>query len=428
MSEPPEGSAAPEPATASSASKPARRPKYRRRRQGTAHWHLSRRAVDISLSEVLRWDEANCRDFLVEARWGSPDTIRCPHCGTVTRHYTRPKQKRWACRGCRRCFSLMSGTVFDSHKLSLQELVAAALMWINSSGGQAALELRRHLRKSYNTTFVLQHKLREALQRGYNVGLLNGDLEVDASHQSGRRSWEKRGRPQVSMKITEATAKEDIEAAMHQSSRAAAAREARIKGSGRDEYGSALPPGRRLVMAVRKRSGSKGLGAVATRIAIVLSEQDSGPATRVMEDFAAVSESTLNSDASPAFGKIGGKFRGHRTVEHSARLVGENGENNNLVEELNFRLDRAEGGTYLNIEAKYLYDYAVEVAFRADTRRLPNREQLKLLLNIALNVGMSRDWRGFTHGQHRKIEKLHRNPTAAPSSGPPKGRPRRVPR
>lgn len=232
----------------------------------------------------------------------------------------------------------------------------------------------------------------------------------------------------MSVKFTEATAKEDIEAAMHQSSRAAAAKEARIKGSGRDEYGTALPPGRRLVMAVRKRSGSKGLGAVATRIAIVRSEQEAGPATQVLEDFAAISESTLNSDASPAFSKIGGKFRGHRTVEHSTRLVGENGENNNLVEELNFRLDRAEGGTYLNIEAKYLHDYAVEVAFRADTRRLPNREQLKLLLNIALNVGMSRDWRGFTHGQHRNIERLHRNPTAAPASGPPKGRPRRVPR
>ena len=427
MSEPPEGSVAPE-TTDESSARPAGRVKYRRRRQGTAHWHLSRKAVDISLSEVLRWDEAKCRDFLIEARWGSTDTIRCPHCGTVTGHYTRPKQKRWACRGCHKCFSLMSGTVFDSHKLSLQELIAAALMWINSSGGQPALELRRHIGRSYNTTFVLQHKLREALQRGYNVGLLNGDLEVDASHQSGRRSWEKRGRPQVSMKITEATAKEDIEAAMHQSSRAAAAKEARIKGSGRDEYGATLPPGRRLVMAVRKRSGSKGLGAVATRIAIVRSEQESGPATQVLEDFAAVSESTLNSDASPAFGKIGAKFRGHRTVEHSTRLVGENGENNNLVEELNFRLDRAEGGTYLNIEAKYLYDYAVEVAFRADTRRLPNREQLKLLLNIALNVGMSRDWRGFTHGQHRKIEKLHRNPTAAPSSGPQKGRTRRAPR
>lgn len=420
--------AAKKPVAKAAGAKPASRVKHRRRRQGTAHWHLSRRAVDISISDVLRWDEATCRAFLIEARWGGPDTIRCPHCGTVTQHYARPKQKRWVCRGCRKCFSLMSGTVFDSHKMSLQELIAAALLWMNSSGGQPALELRRHLRKSYNTTFVLQHKLREALQRGYNVGLLNGDLEVDAAHQSGRRSWEKRGRPQVSLKITDATAKEDVEAAMHQSSRAAAAKVARIKGSGRDEYGSALPPGRRLVMAIRKRSGSKGLGAVATRIAIVMSEQEAGPAKQVLHDFAAISESTLNSDASPAFKEVGGKFREHRSVEHSTRLVGENGENNNLVEELNFRLDRAESGSYLNIEAKYLYDYAVEVAFRADTRRLSNREQLKLLLNIALNVGLSQDWRGFTHGQHREFEKLHRNPTAAPTSGPPKGRKRRPPR
>ncbi len=417
----------PEPA-AGSVSRPAEKIKYRRRRQGTAHWHLSRKAVDISLQEILRWDEAKCREFLIEARWGGKDGIRCPHCGTVTRHYTRPKQNRWICRGCRKYFSLMSGTVFDSHKMSLQELIAAALMWVNSSGGQPALELRRHIRKSYNTAFTLQHKLREALQRGYNVGLLNGDLEVDASHQSGRRSFEKRGRPQVSLKLTEETAKEDVEAAIHQSSRAAAAKEARLKGSGRDEYGAALPPGRRLVMAVRKRSGTKGLGAVATRIAIVMSEQEAGPAKQVLQDFTAISESTLNSDASPAFKEIGGKFREHRFVEHSTRLVGENGENNNLVEELNFRLDRAESGSYLNIEAKYLHDYAVEVAFRADTRRLSNREQLKLLLNIALNVGLSRDWRGFTHGQHRDIEKLHRKPLAASASGPPKGRKPRPPR
>lgn len=417
-----------EPAAKNIPSKPAAKAKYRRKRQGTADWHLSRRAVDISLPEVLRWSEAKCMDFLIEARWGGRDTIRCPHCGTVTKHYTRPKEKRWTCRACRNRFSLMSGTVFDSHKMSLQELIAAVLMWINSSGGQPALELRRHIRKSYNTTFVLQHKLRAALQRGFNVGLLNGDLEVDASHQSGRRSMEKRGRPQVSVKFTEATAKEDVEVAMHQSSRAAAAKEARIKGAGRSEYGSALPPGRRLVMAVRKRSGSKGLGAVATRIAVVRSEQESGPAKQVLQDFAAISESTLNSDASPAFKDIGNQFREHRTVEHNARLVGEHGENNNLVEELNFRLDRAESGTYLNIEAKYLHDYAVEVAFRADTRRLPNREQLKLLLNIALNVGLSQDWRGFTHGKHRSVEKVHRDPTPAPASGPPKGRIRRVPR
>ena len=38
--------------------------------------------------------------------------------------------------------------------------------------------------------------------------------------------------------------------------------------------------------------------------------------------------------------------------------AGPNGENNNLAEELNFRYDRAEKGVYLNVEPKYLLDYA----------------------------------------------------------------------
>jgi transposase-like protein len=401
--------------------------KIRRRRQGTARFHLSARAVDISLPEVLRWDEKTCRQFLIEARWGGPELIRCPHCGTASGHYTRPRERRWVCRGCRSCFSLLSGTVFDSHKMKVQELVAASLTWINSSAGQPALELRRHMHTSYNTAFVLQHKFREALVRGYNVGLLNGQIEVDGSHQSGRRSWEKRGKAQLGLGITAETPKAEVEAAM--GATAAKEEKKREKKAGlRDpDTGAIHNVDRRQVIVVRKRGGKKGDGALATRVAVVRLESDE-LAPPVLEDFAAINESELNSDSAHAYNKIGKRFGAHHTVEHGAMLVGPNGENSNLAEELNFRLDRAEQGMYLNIEPKYLHDYAVEIAFRSDTRRLSNREQLKLLLNVALNIGRSQDWRGFTHGRHRKVERLHRNPTAAPSSGPAKGHKRRPPR
>jgi hypothetical protein len=300
-------------------------------------------------------------------------------------------------------------------------------MWINSSAGQPALELRRHMHKSYNTAFVLQHKLREALCRGYNVGLLNGELEVDGSHQSGRRSWEKRGRAQLGPGITAETPKSEVEAVMSQSARREEEKRKKKEALRDPDTGASFHVDRRQVIAVRKRSGKKGLGAVASRVAIVRME-NSDLTPPVLEDFAAIEESELNSDSATAYTSIGKRFGAHHTVEHGAMLVGPNGENSNLAEELNFRLDRAEQGMYLNIEPKYLLDYAVEVAFRSDTRRLSNREQLKLLLNIALNVGVSRDWRGFTHGRHRKVERLHRNPVAAPSSGPAKGRKRRPPR
>lgn len=73
---------------------------------------------------------------------------------------------------------------------------------------------------------------------------------------------------------------------------------------------------------------------------------------------------------------------------------------------------------YLNIEPKYMLNYAVEAAFRADTRRLPNGQQLKLLLNVALNVRESLFWKGFSRGHHREVELIHPVPLPAKPSGP----------
>jgi len=133
-------------------------------------------------------------------------------------------------------------------------------------------------------------------------------------------------------------------------------------------------------------------------------------------------ESYLNTDTSPAYKELGKHYKGHMTVEHSKELRGPNGENNNQSEELNWRYDRAEKGVYLNIEPKYMLDYAVETAFRADTRRLPNGQQLKLALNVALSVGESLFWKGFTRGHHREAELIHPAPQPAKPSGPKKGR------
>lgn len=177
----------------------------------------------------------------------------------------------------------------------------------------------------------------------------------------------------------------------------------------------------RLLIVVRKRSGVKGRGAVGSRVAIALTESDD-IAKSVIDDFVANHESYLNTDGATGFAGQKDFFLGHRTVTHSKQLVGPNGENNNQAEELNFRYDRTEKGTHLNIEFKYMLDYAVETAFRSDTRRLANGDQLRIALNMALSVGVSKFWRGFTRGRHRIVEMLHPLPRVAPSSGPMKGR------
>ncbi len=397
------------------------KPRRKRRRSGTAKWHMSRAAVNLSIDEVYNLDDKECREILTEVRFGGPDTVRCPKCGTIDRHCWRALERRWKCSGCEKAFSLTSGTVFAWRKIRLQDLFAGALLWLNSSAGQPALQLKRNFNKTYNTAFTLQHKLREALVRGYNVGLLNGEIEMDGAHQSGRGADEKRGRPQ-GKRANPDEPKEAADLSTTTNTSKVKRRQKQMREGQYDpDFHRKLPKDRRFFITVRKRSGKRGEGAAGSRVAIGMLE-DAKVAQSVIKKFIAKPESVLNTDTAGAYKDEGSGFKGHRTVEHQKELVGPEGQNNNLAEELNFRLDRAEHGIYLNLEPKYLLDYAVETAFRADTRRLPNGAVLRIMLGIALSVGLSEYWRGFTHGRHRAVELLDPLPRAAAPSGPAKGR------
>jgi transposase-like protein len=403
--------------------------KYVRKRSGTAKWHMSREAVNLPLADIYKMDELECWKFFVQARFGGKDTVRCPYCGSIGRHYFRLHDRRWKCHGCKSTFTVTTGTMFAQHKLSLRELLIGALTWVNSAAGQPALELKRHVDKSYNTAFTLQHKLREALMRGYNVGLLNGDIEMDGALQSGFNAADKRGVPRVDPTVKPGLSDKDIEEKSKKMTALAQANDRREKKKQASAAGTPLETGiagrrskdARLLIVVRKRSGIKGRGAVGSRVAIALTESDE-IATSVVGDFVANHESYLNTDGGSGFAGQSAFFLGHNTVTHSKELVGPNGQNNNQAEELNFRYDRTEKGTHLNIEFKYMLDYAVETAFRSDTRWLANGDQLRIALNMALSVGVSKFWRGFTRGRHRTVEMLHPRPRVAPSSGPMKGR------
>jgi transposase-like protein len=382
---------------------------------------MSRKSVSLAVRDIAYWTDRQCLDYLVEARFGSWETVRCPHCGTIEKHYFRIKEQRWKCKGCGHRFSVTSGTVFSGRKLPMRDIITSVLMWINSAAGQPALELKRHMNTTYNTVFILQHKVREALIRGYNVGILNGEVEMDGAHQSGWRAAEKRNKPQITRPVDEDTSVDELTAAMLTQTGRNQGRKEKKDGVIDPEFGQRLPKDRRILFAIRKRSSTRGKGAVATRVAVGLVET-APVAEAIMRDFVAMPESYLNTDSSPAYTELGKRYKGHLTVEHSTTLSGKNGENNNQSEELNWRYDRAEKGVYLNIEPKYLLDYAVEVAFRADTRRLPNGQQLQLALAVALSVGESMFWRGFTRGNHREVELIHPAPQPANSSGPEKGR------
>lgn len=175
----------------------APRARVRRASSEATKFHMSSRAVDRSVEEYASWSDKKCVKHLAMVRWGSAETMPCPHCSTCTRHYFYEADLRWKCKHCGSKFSVTSQTVFASRKMPYRKLLAALHLWACGAAGQPALELRRMLQfKSYNTAFTLVSKLREGLIRGFNTGLISGVVEMDGAHASGRRASEKRGKPQ----------------------------------------------------------------------------------------------------------------------------------------------------------------------------------------------------------------------------------------
>ncbi|MBV8037348.1 IS1595 family transposase [Roseateles sp.] len=418
--------------TAAAASTAAEPKKYRPKRSSISRpssdatrWHMSKDAVDRSVLDVANWTDLGCIKHLAQLRWGSSKKVTCSHCNASDEHYWSSTERRWKCRSCGKRFSVTSGSVFASHKLSLQAILAGVLIWATGASGVPALQMRRMLDfGGYNTAFTLASKMREGLERGFNTGMVSGVVEIDGSHQSGRRASEKRGRPLTFRTTDPEEAQKD--ALLTSSARSKKKREekaAALAAGGREhpEHGAVFPAARRMAITIRQRSGSKGKGAAVTRVGIGLAETPE-VVQALVDKYIAKPESILATDTGTAYSKVGKEFQLHVTVNHSEALVNEKGHHVNNAESFGARQDRSEKGIYLNLEPKYLMDYVVETAFREDHRRMPPGKTADRAMHFAMNVGRSMHWTNFTHGKHRDYEILYPENKPAKASGPVKGR------
>ncbi|MFA6313639.1 MAG: IS1595 family transposase [Sterolibacterium sp.] len=316
---------------------------------------------------------------------------------------------------------MTSGTVFAGHKLPLTKLLSIIFSWANGSSGMPALQLRREWKVAYATVFTLIQKVREGLTRGFNTGVLCGVQEMDGMDVNGRRYKEKRNRPQGGW----AKDKPTIPPQLLKSKKS----EPPFVGPPvPPKFGKTAkqPPDRRIMLVLRLRGRTEGKGACATRVSVALAESSS-TVTQMATRFASA-ESKFQTDEDPSYAQFKKLFAEHKTVNHSQTYSTPEGTNNNQAESFNWRFRRAIEGIYLSASNKYLKDYAAEQAWREDTRRLSTGQRLRHLLRIAMGVGLSLWWRGYTHGQHREQELLIEGARDAPGRGRKKGAPVLAPR
>jgi transposase-like protein len=297
--------------------------------------------IHVSLKSVIDMTEGNARRILMTLRWpktgGSPV---CPKCGH-DKVYILKVRPCFRCKRCRADFSITSGTIFSHSKVSAKELILAACLFIGGAKGVSSLQLSRYLGRQYKASFVLAHKMREAMQR---MDLnLSGVVQVDGCVIGGHR-------------IAENT---------------------------RDEFGRRRYrrkyENRRVVVVAREPFGK-------TKAFVGKKEADS-----LLAIGRTVSrESLIHADGAKAWNHLSHLYRMARIKHDDA--YSQDGVHTNWAESYFAILRKMHYGTHHQISARHLEAYANELAWRQDNRKMNESDKVGLLLRLCLNTLPSRKW------------------------------------
>lgn len=112
-------------------------------------------------------DESVAVEFMERHRWG--EHPGCPRCGDTdvyqmkSRDGDREKHFRWRCRGCKKQFSVRTGTVFEDSRIPLRHWCFAFWRACTSKKGVSALEIHRQTGLSYKSCLFMLHRIRFAI-------------------------------------------------------------------------------------------------------------------------------------------------------------------------------------------------------------------------------------------------------------------------
>ena len=133
-----------------------------------AHFLTLSKARTLSLASVFRLSEAEAETLFRSLRWHETGgEAVCPECGCLDAYEFRRKTGalQFECKGCRKQYSITSGTLFASHKAPLRAYLACIAVACNEVKGKSALALSRDLGMSYRRAWLLADELGRLFKR-----------------------------------------------------------------------------------------------------------------------------------------------------------------------------------------------------------------------------------------------------------------------
>ena len=285
-------------------------------------------------------NDTECRKHLEGLLWmdGKPT---CPHCGNKERNYRFFKRNIFGCAGCKKQFSVTTGTIFHSSHIPLRKWFVTVFLFTVHKKSISAHQLAKDLHVTVKTAWFMIHRIRTAIQTQSFGKPMTDKVTVDES------MWGAKAR--------------------------------NIHYNKRPKY----------------NQGRKG----EHKLKIFTMVEDSGRAKSVfVQDFAGSTlkpiiyhyvekGTTIQSDEYRAYSGLSRKGYVHIKCDHGRhQYVAENGANTNKCENYYSNMKRLFHGCYHHLTAKHIQKYLDEYDFRYNTRSYSNDERF----NLALSLGRVR--------------------------------------
>ncbi|MGX2975679.1 IS1595 family transposase [Ursidibacter arcticus] len=336
---------------------------------------LSSSVRKLSPLKIARLSDDEAFGLLCELRWGSKEVVVCPKCGVQHKAYFISTRKQWRCKHCKHTFSITSGTIFANHKLPIQTYLFAIALFVNAVKGISACQLSRDLNVQYKTDFALSHKIRESLMVQRELFPLSGEIHIDGTY---------------------------VHSAPRPKNKKAERVDKRLKANAN--------PNKRAVLVMRERYSKQEtlanpqlVGAKKTMTFPILSEN-----TDTVSQLASAyiePNIRIHADENSAYDELMSNYNLQR-VNHQREYRSDEGITNNLAESYFARFKRMYYGQVHKMSNVYLDNYANEIAYREDTRKLDNLTIFNDITRKCLTTSSDNDWKGYWQGNHRQIERL----------------------